>query len=53
MSIEESRIWKLYVYFWHTRLNTLRTFSCCAVIMNALQLIGYTASMKNVSGDPR
>ena len=28
MWIVESRVWKLYAYYWRSRLNTQRTFSC-------------------------
>ena len=48
MSIVENNLLKLSVYWWHIRLNILKTFSCSEEITSVLVSTESTVSMMNV-----
>lgn len=50
MWIEGSSRWKLFVYYWLTKLNIPKTSSYYVEIMNVRVLIGFMGSMMNVLG---
>lgn len=52
MSTEANNLLNAFVYLWHTRLNTLITFSFSGETINQANLISYMDFMINVRGEP-